>query len=149
MHSRSLRDCTTETTKCNSTQTSCRRHKNDWHFNGLIGRCERSTPSFCGGKDNTFSEFKNCQQTCETEEIVTPEDCRMNLDRGKCEEKKKGRPKKGVYRWYFNSTDNECHKFLWYRCGGNRNNFPTRQDCRICQTALPTTTAAGTLQPEC
>uniref|UniRef100_A0A0K8RAA8 Putative salivary kunitz domain protein n=1 Tax=Ixodes ricinus TaxID=34613 RepID=A0A0K8RAA8_IXORI len=138
-----------ETTQCNSTKTSCPRHKNDWHFNDLIGRCERSTQSFCGGKGNTFSEFEECQRTCEKEEIITAEDCRMDLNRGKCEQKKKGRPKKPVFRWYFNSTDSNCHMFKWSRCSGNRNNFPTKQDCMVCQRAMPTTPATETPPNEC
>ncbi|XP_040065777.1 boophilin-G2-like [Ixodes scapularis] len=129
-----------EATKCNLMTTSCTRRQKDWHFNNLIGRCERSTSSFCGGKDNTFSTFQDCQQACEMEEIITAQDCRMDLNRGMCEHKKKGRPKKAVSRWYFNSTDSDCHKFMWHRCSGNRNNFPTKQDCMVCQTvAMPTT----------
>uniref|UniRef100_A0A0K8R5K5 Putative salivary kunitz domain protein n=1 Tax=Ixodes ricinus TaxID=34613 RepID=A0A0K8R5K5_IXORI len=63
----------------------------NWHFNDLIGRCERSTQSFCGGKGNTFSEFKECQRLCEEEEIVTTADCRMVLERREMTVK----PKKG------------------------------------------------------
>ncbi|KAM7284643.1 BPTI/Kunitz domain-containing protein 5-like [Ixodes scapularis] len=137
------------TTKCYTTKTSCPRRSKNWHFNGLVGRCETSTPSFCGGTKNAFSNFKECQNNCEKEEIVTHQDCRTNLDWGKCEDKKKGRPKKGVYRWYFNSTDSNCHKFLWYRCTGNRNNFPTKQDCKVCQTAMKTTPATETPPPAC
>ncbi|XP_040077036.1 boophilin-G2 [Ixodes scapularis] len=128
-----------EATQCNLMTTSCTRRQKDWHFNHLIGRCERSTSSFCGGKGNTFSKFEQCQQTCEMEETITDGDCRIDLNRGKCEHKKKGRPKKPVSRWYFNSTDSTCYRFMWYRCSGNRNNFPTKQDCMVCQRAMPTT----------
>ncbi|CAN7999238.1 unnamed protein product, partial [Ixodes pacificus] len=82
------------TTKCYATKTSCPRRSKNWHFNGVVRRCETSTPSFCGGTKNTFSNFNECQNNCEKEKIVTHQDCRMNLDRGKCEDKKKGRPKK-------------------------------------------------------
>uniref|UniRef100_A0A147BFL9 Putative salivary kunitz domain protein n=1 Tax=Ixodes ricinus TaxID=34613 RepID=A0A147BFL9_IXORI len=136
-------------TKCHTTKTSCPRRSKKWHFNVLVGRCETSTPMFCGGAENRFSDFKECQNNCEKEEIVTHQDCRMNLDRGKCENKKKERPKKGVYRWYFNSTDSNCHKFLWYRCSGNRNNFPTKQGCKICQTGMKTTPATESPPPAC
>uniref|UniRef100_V5H9U3 BPTI/Kunitz inhibitor domain-containing protein n=1 Tax=Ixodes ricinus TaxID=34613 RepID=V5H9U3_IXORI len=122
------------TTKCNTTKTTCPPRPTKWHFNGLVGRCERDTRSFCGGTENTFVNFKECQEKCEEAEIVTLEDCRMALDRGICEPKKRGRPKKGVFRWYFNSTDSVCRMFMWCRCCGNRNNFPTRQDCMTCKT---------------
>uniref|UniRef100_A0A6B0V168 Putative kunitz n=1 Tax=Ixodes ricinus TaxID=34613 RepID=A0A6B0V168_IXORI len=137
------------TTECNTTTTTCPRRPKKWHFNGLVGRCETDTPSFCGGKENTFEDFKQCQENCEEEEIVTPEDCRMDLNKGKCEPKKKGRPKKPVFRWYFNSTDSNCHMFKWSRCSGNRNNFPTKQDCMVCQRAMPTTPATETPPNEC
>uniref|UniRef100_A0A6B0V1D5 Putative kunitz n=1 Tax=Ixodes ricinus TaxID=34613 RepID=A0A6B0V1D5_IXORI len=136
-------------TKCNATKTACPRRPTKWHFNLLVGRCERDTSSFCGGKENTFENFKECQAKCEEEEIVTPEDCRMDLNKGKCEHKKKGRPKKGIHRWYFNSTNHECQRFIWYRCSGNRNNFPTKKDCMICKTAMPTTPATETPAPVC
>uniref|UniRef100_A0A6B0V058 Putative kunitz n=1 Tax=Ixodes ricinus TaxID=34613 RepID=A0A6B0V058_IXORI len=137
------------TTKCITTKTTCPGRKTKWHFNHLVGRCERDTSSFCGGKENTFENFKECQAKCEEEEIVTPEDCRMDLNKGKCEHKKKGRPKKGIHRWYFNSTNHECQRFIWYRCSGNRNNFPTKKDCMICKTAMPTTPATETPAPVC
>nr|AAY66763.1 putative secreted cysteine and threonine rich salivary protein [Ixodes scapularis] len=133
-----------EATQCNSTKVSCPRLKEEWHFNGLIGRCERSTRSFCGGNDNKFSTFEECQRICENQQIITPEDCRMDLNRGICEHKKKGRPLKAVYRWYFNSTDSKCYRFMWHRCSANRNNFPTKQDCMICERAMPTTLTTPT-----
>uniref|UniRef100_A0A0K8RNQ0 Putative salivary kunitz domain protein n=1 Tax=Ixodes ricinus TaxID=34613 RepID=A0A0K8RNQ0_IXORI len=122
------------TTQCITTKTTCPRRTTKWHFNHLVGRCETDTSSFCGGKDNTFSNFEECQQNCEKAEIITPEDCRLGLNKGKCEDKKKGRPKKAIYRWYFNSTLHECRRFLWHRCSGNRNNFPTKEDCMTCET---------------
>uniref|UniRef100_A0A6B0V1A6 Putative kunitz n=1 Tax=Ixodes ricinus TaxID=34613 RepID=A0A6B0V1A6_IXORI len=137
------------TTKCNATKTTCPPRPTKWHFNGLVGRCETDTRSFCGGTENTFANFRECQKECEQEEIVTKEDCRMPLDRGICEHKKRGRPKKGITRWYFNSTHNECRTFIWRRCSGNRNNFPTKEDCMTCVTAPTTTTTTETPQPEC
>ncbi|CAN8009278.1 unnamed protein product [Ixodes pacificus] len=137
------------TIKCNTTTTTCPRRPKKWHFNDLVGRCETDTPSFCGGKENTFENFKECQEKCEEEEIVTKEDCRMQLDRGICQHKTRGRPKKGISRWYFNSTHHDCRKFVWRRCSGNRNNFPTKQDCMTCVTAMPTTPATETPSPVC
>uniref|UniRef100_A0A6B0V2G2 Putative kunitz n=1 Tax=Ixodes ricinus TaxID=34613 RepID=A0A6B0V2G2_IXORI len=137
------------TTKCITTKTTCPGRKTKWHFNHLVGRCETDTSSFCGGTENTFVSFKECQEKCEEVEIVTVEDCRMKLDHGKCNHKRTGRPKKGIYRWHFNSTLQECRRFLWYRCTGNRNNFPTKEDCMTCKTAMPTTTTTETPPPEC
>uniref|UniRef100_V5IJM6 Salivary kunitz domain protein n=1 Tax=Ixodes ricinus TaxID=34613 RepID=V5IJM6_IXORI len=48
-------------TNCYTTKTTCRRTKK-WHFNHLVGRCETDTSSFCGGTDNTFGNFKECQE---------------------------------------------------------------------------------------
>uniref|UniRef100_A0A0K8RCG6 Putative salivary kunitz domain protein n=1 Tax=Ixodes ricinus TaxID=34613 RepID=A0A0K8RCG6_IXORI len=53
------------TTKCNTTKTTCPPRPTKWHFNGLVGRCERDTRSFCGGTENTFVNFKECQEKCE------------------------------------------------------------------------------------
>ena len=33
-------------------------------------------------------------------------------------------------RFYFNSETDQCEKFIYSGCGGNGNNFKTRQKCR-------------------
>lgn len=34
-------------------------------------------------------------------------------------------------RWYYDSTANECKRFMYKGCGGNDNNFETREKCTI------------------
>jgi len=32
-------------------------------------------------------------------------------------------------RWFFNSKTGKCEKFIYGGCGGNKNNFLTKEDC--------------------
>ena len=36
----------------------------------------------------------------------------------------------GIAAWYFNSKTGECEDFEYIGCGGNENNFPTKEECR-------------------
>ena len=41
-------------------------------------------------------------------------------------------------RWYFDAATGECAEFLWGGCGGNANNFETREACQAtCGAAVP------------
>ena len=47
--------------------------------------------------------------------------CKLPSDFGPCD---------GNFpRWFFNSKKGMCEKFLYGGCGGNKNNFKTRQEC--------------------
>lgn len=45
----------------------------------------------------------------------------------------KGRCNSNILRAYFDKQSGRCHLFSYSGCDGNRNNFPTEQDCNnIC-----------------
>ena len=47
-----------------------------------------------------------------------------------CEQKKEeGDCDASVTRWYYDETDNSCKPFDYSGCGGNLNNFASREDC--------------------
>ncbi|XP_035717561.1 spondin-1-like isoform X3 [Vespa mandarinia] len=45
------------------------------------------------------------------------------------EPKMEGKCRGNVLRVYFNKHDRQCHHFKYTGCEGNRNNFPTKEDC--------------------
>ncbi|XP_077314005.1 amyloid beta precursor like protein 2 isoform X2 [Lithobates pipiens] len=45
-------------------------------------------------------------------------------------------------RWYFNPEQQRCVKFIYGGCGGNRNNFETKEYCMaVCKVMIPATSA--------
>uniref|UniRef100_A0A8C2Z9H3 Si:dkey-117n7.5 n=1 Tax=Cyclopterus lumpus TaxID=8103 RepID=A0A8C2Z9H3_CYCLU len=38
-----------------------------------------------------------------------------------------------VLLWYFHPRSGECRPFVYGGCGGNRNQFASRQECQSCE----------------
>lgn len=47
--------------------------------------------------------------------------CRQNRERGNCHNY--------VIRWYYETKNQECKKFVYGGCGGNLNNFKSSDTC--------------------
>ena len=47
----------------------------------------------------------------------------MKYDSGPCRESET--------RWYYDSGEGRCMRFLFGGCEGNQNNFMTQEDCKI------------------
>ena len=56
--------------------------------------------------------------------------CRQNIEPGTCTEK--------LARWGFEESSHQCRPFYYSGCGGNQNNFLTREECHTtCPDAFP------------
>ncbi|VDL58807.1 unnamed protein product, partial [Hymenolepis diminuta] len=78
-------------------------------------------------------------------EIVNTSVCHLPQEIGKC--------LAYVPRWAFDPANGRCVQFIYGGCGGNENNFKTKEDCEErCRAAIPSAKPADendTLDPIC
>lgn len=101
-------------------------------FNQQKGRCEKFTYGGCGGNENNFLTAEACEAKCEKKgEGCVDSVCELPPGvPGPC--------KAALPRWTFNADSGVCERFIYGGCGGNENNFPTREACEgQCGSAAP------------
>ncbi|XP_014483315.1 PREDICTED: spondin-1 [Dinoponera quadriceps] len=80
------------------------------------------------GKDDSPEECKMQQVSC----IAAIPNCELIKNEAEkiCSEPmEKGNCNSNILRSYFEKKEGRCRFFVYTGCGGNRNNFPTEQDC--------------------
>ena len=73
-----------------------------------------------------------CQNSCSHKKQILEANkvCRQNIEPGTCTEK--------LARWGFEESSHQCRPFYYSGCGGNQNNFLTREECHTtCPDAFP------------
>lgn len=88
-----------------------------YFFNESSQMCEQFIFSGCQGNDNNFKSFEECQNECEKPVTV----CEQPKSLGMCRAQ--------ITRWYYNKQTYQCEQFDYGGCGGNSNNFETKQEC--------------------
>ncbi len=96
-----------------------------WSHNPQTGQCERFIWGGCEGNANNFRTREACEQACD---VAPPDACGLAPDPGPCDAY--------IPRWYFDSNTGACQSFVYGGCGGNGNNFTTREQCQ--QACIPT-----------
>ncbi len=89
-----------------------------WHFDAGTGRCAPFTYGGCQGNANNFVSEEACRRECGGEPIPV---CELPPDTGLCTA--------AIPRWTFDAKRGGCEPFVWGGCGGNANNFETREAC--------------------
>ncbi|XP_015180153.1 PREDICTED: spondin-1-like isoform X4 [Polistes dominula] len=97
---------------------------------GMQLRTRKYKESYNGmGEDNpNIEECKQQQATC----MADRKFCDFSREEAAelCSEPKiEGNCSEHILRVYFNKYDGQCHHFKYTGCGGNRNNFPTKEYC--------------------
>ncbi|XP_038187244.2 kunitz-type protease inhibitor 3 [Arvicola amphibius] len=68
-----------------------------------------------------------CQELCSEPSKVfrnpLPALCKLPLERGEC--------RATLLRWHYNIKSGKCERFSYGGCGGNENNFLSRNQCRL------------------
>ncbi|XP_077538142.1 uncharacterized protein LOC144150174 isoform X2 [Haemaphysalis longicornis] len=95
----------------------CKASKRRFYFNGRA--CVEFKWGGCERNGNNFKSKCDCERKCLRRKL--PCKCYEPKDPGPCTA--------AIPRWYFNGKN--CKKFVWGGCKGNKNNFETKQQCKV------------------
>lgn len=95
----------------------CRGFMTRYTYNATAQKCEEFIYGGCHGNDNNFRSMDECQRECEQPAPV----CQLPVKVGPCRASKQ--------RWFFNMDTQACESFWYSGCGGNANNFATKEQC--------------------
>ncbi|KRY57082.1 Papilin, partial [Trichinella britovi] len=135
---------------------SCMGNFQRWHFDYKEKQCKPFLYGGCLGNGNNFQSRNVCEAKCMPETATNIEQtpsttppattkssttkiptvlslnrCFHPLDAGTCG--------KNIQRWYYDDVEEKCKSFAYTGCGGNGNNFATREDCdQNCPTETTT-----------
>ncbi|KAJ0177978.1 hypothetical protein K1T71_006851 [Dendrolimus kikuchii] len=90
------------------------------------GTCKIFRWGGCQGNGNRFDTAAECYDTCLTKNNIIefpsrPRWCTLTFDYGFCFG--------DVERWYFDRLWKVCKKTIYSGCGGNKNNFYSKEQC--------------------
>ncbi|KAL4705699.1 hypothetical protein ACJJTC_018772 [Scirpophaga incertulas] len=103
----------------------CRADIIQWYFDVTQRRCYRFFWGGCQGNGNRFQTQAECFNACflNASNYISPipHFCSQSFDYGKCF---------GHYnRWTWDTFTKSCRQRIYSGCGGNQNNFETREEC--------------------
>ncbi|XP_023211883.1 papilin-like isoform X2 [Centruroides sculpturatus] len=99
-----------------------------WYHDADAGQCRRFYYSGCGGNENNFVSYHECERKCGKptstefpEDVFSKEYCFLEQEAGPCSKKE--------IRWFYDKTDGVCKEFYYGGCNGNGNRFRSRKEC--------------------
>ena len=122
--------------------------------------CKKFLYGGCAGNTNNFLTAAECENRCsaatarhakkiaevEAAEHAAGNVCGLEAEVGNC--------RAAIDRWYHDESAGECRVFTWGGCGGNGNNFATKEKCEArCGGTIAAKAESrvleGTSAPEC
>ncbi|PZC78909.1 hypothetical protein B5X24_HaOG216999 [Helicoverpa armigera] len=105
----------------------CRSKISMWYYDPSSNNCSLFDWGGCQGNGNRFNEFSECWDTCMSKPgKYRPRYCGLTFDYGFCFG--------AVERYYFDSKWKVCKSTIYSGCGGNKNNFYSKEQCdQICR----------------
>ncbi|XP_075701663.1 WAP, Kazal, immunoglobulin, Kunitz and NTR domain-containing protein 2 [Rhinoderma darwinii] len=112
----------------------CGEEQTRWYFDGKKNNCFIFVYGNCNSNMNHFETYESCMVTCMNGPVNI---CSYPALQGPC--------KAYEPRWAFNKLLNQCQSFVYGGCGGNENNFeskemceescpfPKNQKCKVCK----------------
>jgi hypothetical protein len=82
----------------------------------VTGQCEPFIYGGCEGNANNFETLAECERAC-----PPPDVCDLPIVGGPCDAY--------IPRWAFNARTGQCERFIYGGCGGNHNNFESKERC--------------------
>ncbi|XP_071002327.1 WAP, Kazal, immunoglobulin, Kunitz and NTR domain-containing protein 2-like [Oncorhynchus clarkii lewisi] len=96
----------------------CGEESISWYYEAKRNNCFTFTYSQCNKNRNHFDSYETCMLSCGAE-LSAP--CSLPSLQGPC--------KAYEPRWAYSSTLKQCQSFIWGGCGGNENNFESKEAC--------------------
>uniref|UniRef100_A0A8C0JBG5 Tissue factor pathway inhibitor n=1 Tax=Chelonoidis abingdonii TaxID=106734 RepID=A0A8C0JBG5_CHEAB len=118
----------------------CRGYFSRYFYNKESQQCEKFKYGGCLGNQNNFKALEECQIACQdncngaSNQVLSmfleppplPSLCMTPADRGLCKANEK--------RFFYDHSTGRCHPFSYSGCGGNENNFTSKNSClRTCK----------------
>ncbi|CAF4798136.1 unnamed protein product [Pieris macdunnoughi] len=110
----------------------CADYTQRWFYDTSKRRCRQFYYGGCGGNENNFISERQCEDRCSEQVVVTTlapittsqtsEFCFLGLDPGPCTQFEE--------RWGYDPSLGSCVQFQYGGCGGNRDNFPSKELCQ-------------------
>ncbi|XP_028845526.1 WAP, Kazal, immunoglobulin, Kunitz and NTR domain-containing protein 2 [Denticeps clupeoides] len=96
----------------------CGEEKSSWHYDGRRDDCFTFADGTCSKSRNRFDSYEICMLSCHPEPVAP---CALPRQQGPC--------KAYEPRWAFSAAARQCQPFVYGGCGGNENNFETKEAC--------------------
>lgn len=96
----------------------CGEESMSWYYESKRNNCFTFTYSQCNKNRNHFDTYEACMLSCGGE-LAAP--CSLPSLQGPC--------KAYEPRWAYSSSLKKCQSFVYGGCGGNENNFESREAC--------------------
>ncbi|CDW58606.1 Serine protease inhibitor 2 [Trichuris trichiura] len=98
-----------------------------WYYNQETKDCQQFTYGGCQGNENNFSK-QECEEKC-LDELKSFGICGQPAEAGNCRARHQ--------KWFFKPQTRKCETFYYGGCGGNSNNFDSKQQCEtVCLDEL-------------
>nr|XP_006008103.1 PREDICTED: WAP, Kazal, immunoglobulin, Kunitz and NTR domain-containing protein 2 [Latimeria chalumnae] len=96
----------------------CGEEQTKWYFDAKKNNCFTFAYGNCNSNLNHFETYEACTSTCMNEPVNI---CNLPALQGPC--------KAYEPRWVYNSLLKQCQSFIYGGCGGNENNFESKEAC--------------------